>query len=169
MMDMAMPGSAPGASANGAKMYGKWGRDIFERLDSAIVLSREGRYLPDDGDTSAWLAAGPRPEEFPRRAAPLGASHRKVLDDLYLSLAAPDGADGSLLAFARAHLERGRQLIAKGFFIDVAAGAALPDLEVLSHGHLSGVRSGSERISVRRQSWRPCSAACPPVPRTSPG
>ncbi len=106
------------ASANGSKMYGKWGRDIFERLDSAIVLSREGRYLPDDGDTSAWLAAGPRPEEFPRRAAPLGASHRKVLDDLYLSLAAPDGADGSLLAFARAHLERGRQLIAKGFFMD---------------------------------------------------
>ncbi len=107
------------ASANGSKMYGKWGRDIFERLDSAIVLSREGRYLPDDGDTSAWLATGPRADEFPRHAAPtLGAGHRKILDDLYLSLAAPDGADGSLLAFARAHLERGRQLLAKGFFMD---------------------------------------------------
>jgi len=106
------------ASANGSKMYGKWGRDIFERLDSAIVLSREGRYLPDDGDTSDWLATGPLPAEFPRQAAPLGVGHRKVLDDLYLSLAAPDGADGSILNFAGAHLERGRQLLAKGFFMD---------------------------------------------------
>lgn len=58
------------AISNGAgnhqKMYGKWGHDIFEVIDKSLDLSREGRFLPDDGDTSAYLALGPDREEFPR-------------------------------------------------------------------------------------------------------
>ncbi|MFA6286436.1 MAG: glycosyltransferase [Opitutaceae bacterium] len=116
-LDRSFAGMAS-AAANGAKMYGKWGHDIFERLDSAIVLSREGRYLPDDGDTSAWLATGPQPAEFPRSVPALSPGHLKILDDIYLALCPPDGADGALRPLAKAFLKRGRQLISKGFFMD---------------------------------------------------
>jgi len=61
------------AIANGAgnqqKMYGKWGINIYEVIEKSLDLSREGRFLPDDGDTSAWLALGPQPNEFPRPTA----------------------------------------------------------------------------------------------------
>jgi len=56
-------------SGNGSKMYGKWGGDIFEVLEKAIDLSREGRYLPDDGDTTNAYADAPDPKLFPRRNA----------------------------------------------------------------------------------------------------
>ena len=52
---------------NAQKMYGKWGGDIYEVLEKSIDLSREGRYLPDDGDTgAAWLSA-PEAAAFPQR------------------------------------------------------------------------------------------------------
>jgi tetratricopeptide (TPR) repeat protein len=116
-LDRSFAGMAS-ASANGSKMYGKWGTDIFERLDSAIVLSREGRYLPDDGDTTAWLAAGPAPEGFPRHGQALTPGHHKILEGIYDTLALRDGTDGALLNLARAYLTRGRQLMGKGFFMD---------------------------------------------------
>lgn len=53
---------------NALKMYGKWGGDIFEVLERAIDLSREGRYLPANGDVSALLTGAPKPSEFPRPA-----------------------------------------------------------------------------------------------------
>jgi GT2 family glycosyltransferase/glycosyltransferase involved in cell wall biosynthesis len=53
--------------ANHNKMLGKWSIDVWEVVERAIDLSREGRYLPDDGDTRAWLALGPAPELFPRQ------------------------------------------------------------------------------------------------------
>ena len=69
------------AIANGAgnvqKMYGKWGPDIFELIEKSMDLSREGRFLPDDGDTSAWLALGPNPNEFPRQATASPTSKEK--------------------------------------------------------------------------------------------
>ena len=52
---------------NQNKMYGKWGADIYEVVDKSLDLSREGRYLPDDGDTENFMARGPNPAEFPRR------------------------------------------------------------------------------------------------------
>jgi GT2 family glycosyltransferase/glycosyltransferase involved in cell wall biosynthesis len=52
--------------ANQNKMYGKWGSDVWEVIERSIDLSREGRYLPDDCDTSTWLALGPTPEQYPR-------------------------------------------------------------------------------------------------------
>jgi len=67
-LDRSAAGLASGA-ANANKMFGKWGRDVFEILDTAILLSREGRYLPEDGDTGAWLASGPSAGEFPRALA----------------------------------------------------------------------------------------------------
>ena len=116
-LDRSFAGMAS-ASANGSKMYGKWGADIFERLDSSIVLSREGRYLPDDGDTTAWLAAGPAPEDFPRNGQALTPGHHKILEGIYDTLALRDGTDGALLNLARVYLTRGRQLMGKGFFMD---------------------------------------------------
>jgi GT2 family glycosyltransferase/glycosyltransferase involved in cell wall biosynthesis/tetratricopeptide (TPR) repeat protein len=70
------------AIANGVgnmqKMYGKWGPNIFEVVEKSLDLSREGRFLPDDGDTSAYLALGPNPNEFPRKAtASLKATDRE--------------------------------------------------------------------------------------------
>ncbi len=106
------------ASANGHKMYGKWGKDVFEIIDTAIVLSREGRYLPDDGDTSAWLAAGPSPSAFPRRAPALSPKHLRILADIYQQLALTRGVNDSLLECAHTYLKRGRQLVAKGFHMD---------------------------------------------------
>ena len=55
---------------NQQKMYGKWGSNIYEIVDRSLDLSREGRYLPDDGDTAAYMALGPKPEEFPRQVTP---------------------------------------------------------------------------------------------------
>ncbi len=52
--------------ANRDKLFGKWGGDIWNILDRALDESREGRYLPDDGDTSAYLATLPGPEAYPR-------------------------------------------------------------------------------------------------------
>jgi GT2 family glycosyltransferase len=51
---------------NAMKMYGKWSPDIFEVLEKSIDLSREGRYLPEDGDASGLLLGAPAPAEFPR-------------------------------------------------------------------------------------------------------
>ncbi len=51
---------------NGGKMYGKWGSDIFEVLERSLELSREGRILPDTGDTTPLLAGAPAPGDFPR-------------------------------------------------------------------------------------------------------
>lgn len=56
-------------TANHHKMQGKWGPEAYRILERAIDLSREGRVLPDDGDTSAWLATGPSPEIYPLRPA----------------------------------------------------------------------------------------------------
>ena len=61
---------------NQTKMVGKWGRDVWEILECSIDLSREGRYLPGDGDTEGWMARGPGPELFPRRTV---AGERKGL------------------------------------------------------------------------------------------
>jgi GT2 family glycosyltransferase/glycosyltransferase involved in cell wall biosynthesis len=53
--------------ANHNKMFGKWGADVWEVVERSIDLSREGRYLPDDGDTSSWIALGPEPKLYPRK------------------------------------------------------------------------------------------------------
>jgi GT2 family glycosyltransferase/glycosyltransferase involved in cell wall biosynthesis len=52
--------------ANQQKLMGKWGEEIWMLLDRAIDLSREGRYLPNDGDTSRFLATLEPPESRPR-------------------------------------------------------------------------------------------------------
>lgn len=51
---------------NAIKMYGKWVPEIFEILERSIDLSREGRYLPENGDTSAKMAAAEDPSSFPK-------------------------------------------------------------------------------------------------------
>lgn len=51
--------------ANQSKLYGKWGQDIWKTLDQAIELSHEGRHLPLEGDTSAFLAGLTEPAAFP--------------------------------------------------------------------------------------------------------
>ncbi len=125
-LDRSFAGMAS-AAANGSKMYGKWGHDVFERIDTAITLSREGRYLPDDGDTSAWLAAGPRPDEFPRAVRSLSPGHLQILEEIYQQLAPADGPENALLKLGKSSLKRVRQLVDKGFFmdaLDVALSAA---------------------------------------------
>jgi GT2 family glycosyltransferase/glycosyltransferase involved in cell wall biosynthesis len=82
--------------ANQAKLQGKWGVDAWEVVERSLELSREGRYLPDDGDTAAWLALGPRPEEFPRRVggalAKAGAALFAPYDELVRADTRPDVA-----------------------------------------------------------------------------
>ncbi len=52
--------------SNVEKMYGKWGHDIYSILDQGIELSQEGRFLPDDGDTSHFLSTLPPADSYPR-------------------------------------------------------------------------------------------------------
>jgi GT2 family glycosyltransferase/glycosyltransferase involved in cell wall biosynthesis len=67
-------------AANHEKMRGKWGPDAYQVLERALDLSREGRYLPDDWDTRAWLARGPSPSSYPRREP---GSFRAVVEAIY--------------------------------------------------------------------------------------
>lgn len=52
--------------ANQSKLFGKWGKMIWQTLEIAIEYSQEGRYLPDDGDTSRFFQTLPAPAEYPR-------------------------------------------------------------------------------------------------------
>ncbi len=96
---------------NAIKMYGKWVPEIFEILERSIDLSREGRYLPENGDTSGKMANAPDPSGFPKsvkddaRAIPgqgiydvLARAHKnpelKALVDDYLGMAATKLRDG---------------------------------------------------------------------------
>src|SRR5262249_21151127 len=63
---------------NAAKMYGKWGPDVFEVLERSLDLSREGRYLPDDGDTAAAFANTAQPDCFPRHNSPTPAQAHEI-------------------------------------------------------------------------------------------
>ncbi len=57
------------SSANSAKVFGKWGNNCIEIAENSLLYSREGRTLPDDGDTLVLLTQAPAPSEFPRAAA----------------------------------------------------------------------------------------------------
>lgn len=80
------PAALSNQLANQKKMIGKWGADVWEIIERSLELSREGRYLPDGGDTRAWLALGPCPEWFPRRvegsALRIGEVITPAYDDL---------------------------------------------------------------------------------------
>jgi len=52
---------------NQSKMYGKWGQEIYRVLDTALDLSREGRYLPMREETGPRFNDAPLPCDFPRR------------------------------------------------------------------------------------------------------
>jgi len=55
-------------NANQAKLFGKWGPEIWRILDQSLDLSREGRFLPDDGDTSKFQAGLEPKGSYPRLA-----------------------------------------------------------------------------------------------------
>ncbi|MFH0944090.1 MAG: glycosyltransferase [Planctomycetota bacterium] len=52
--------------ANQSKLLGKWGREIWRILDQSLELSHEGRFLPDDGDTSEFMASLDPVDSYPR-------------------------------------------------------------------------------------------------------
>ena len=103
-LDRSGPGMAS-ARGNWLKYLGKWGKDIFETVDSALVLSREGRCLPPDGDTSAWMALGPDSSEFPRKVPPPETDSQAVLRKIYDNLSAPSVARPDLAALANDYLD----------------------------------------------------------------
>lgn len=94
------PAGLANQQANCSKFYGKWSHNVFEILERSLDLSREGRYLPDDGDTSAVLAAGPAPASFPRRDASLPPDKLTLLNRIHdeLAPAAPPVAVTDLLS-----------------------------------------------------------------------
>lgn len=59
-------------AANQSKLFGKWGHEIWRTLESSLELSREGKFLPEDGDTSRFTATLENAAGFPRTS-------RKVL------------------------------------------------------------------------------------------
>ncbi|MEZ5963772.1 MAG: glycosyltransferase [Planctomycetota bacterium] len=93
---------------NQHKLTGKWA-DAWTRLDRGIDLSREGRVLPPDGDTSGLWAALPPPE--PPRT----------------EFVAPDAATASALATRNAEFAPGRALDAYGRNLLLRAERALAD------------------------------------------
>ena len=103
-LDRSGPGMAS-ARGNWLKYLGKWGNDIFETVDNAIVLSREGRCLPTDGDTTQWTAKGPSPSEFPRTVPNAEADATAVIRKIYDNLSAPASARGDLVALANDYID----------------------------------------------------------------
>lgn len=55
------------AALNKARMLCKWGHDVPALLDYALLLSREGRFVPGAGEVPLCLD-DPAPESFPRPA-----------------------------------------------------------------------------------------------------
>ncbi|MFN0206382.1 MAG: glycosyltransferase [Planctomycetota bacterium] len=53
-------------AANQAKLLGKWGTDIWRVLDMSLELSKEGRILPENGDTSEYQKRLAPASEFPK-------------------------------------------------------------------------------------------------------
>jgi glycosyltransferase involved in cell wall biosynthesis len=57
-------------NANQEKLFGKWGPEIWMILDRSLDESVEGRFLPNDGDISSYLATLPAPEAYPKKDTP---------------------------------------------------------------------------------------------------
>ncbi len=98
------------AVANQGKLVGKWGGDVLRRLDRGIDLSNEGRFLPADGDTSAFLArlpAGSPPTPTPHRPDPQVAQLLATRADGFADGGAFDVYGRTLLASAEHALARG--------------------------------------------------------------
>lgn len=102
------------AAANSAKVAGKWGEDVFNLVDTALVLSREGRSLPPDGDTSEWMNRGPAPEEFPRHNAQLDPEPDQFIRRLYEAQTGSVPPGSELYQVADLYLSAGRVLSAEG-------------------------------------------------------
>jgi GT2 family glycosyltransferase len=101
-------------NANYAKLEGKWGEDALQLLDNALVLSREGRSLPPDGDTSEWMNRGPAPEEFPRREVRLEAEPDQFVRRLYEAQTGPVSTGSELHQMADLYLSGVRLLATEG-------------------------------------------------------
>jgi GT2 family glycosyltransferase/glycosyltransferase involved in cell wall biosynthesis len=68
-------------AANNAKLFGKWGEDVWKVLDTAIDLSEEGRYLPDAlslGEARGETPSLETPEQFPKPTRLAAASAEAV-------------------------------------------------------------------------------------------
>lgn len=89
--------------ANQVKLLGKWGEDVWEIVERSIDFSREGRYLPDDGDTTAWLAQGPAAPDFPRDVEPSLAAGGTAIFCHYDALAQA-GTRGDVAAWTEEYL-----------------------------------------------------------------
>lgn len=99
------------AQANQQKLVGKWGADAAARLDRGIDLSLEGRVLPRDGDTAAFLAALPPPPPLEAPPpAPVDVERERLLAARHAGFA----PDGMLDRFGRAMLQRGHEALARG-------------------------------------------------------
>jgi len=108
-LDRSAAGTA-NLNANYAKLYGKWGDDIFEVVENTLIFSREGRYLPLDGDTSDCLARGPAPGEFPRKATNLDAHTERFIRQIYEGQGGTIPAGTELYSLVDQHLARARAL-----------------------------------------------------------
>ena len=100
--------------ANATKFLGKWGKDVLEVIDTAILLSREGRYLPDDGDTSACFDRAPAAEDFPKTDATPQPGHRGLIWKIYDELIAPAAPASELHRLNDDYLDMGRTRLSAG-------------------------------------------------------
>jgi len=112
-LDRSAPGLA-NSTANWHKFFGKWGDDALAVLDHALLLSREGRCLPPDGDTSAWMDCGPSAGIFPRREATIEPESDQVIRRLYEARNAPTPSGSELHALADFYLASARTLEVEG-------------------------------------------------------
>ncbi|MBI5690474.1 MAG: glycosyltransferase [Verrucomicrobia bacterium] len=112
-LDRSVAGVSNGA-ANAQKFFGKWGHDIFEVLETSLLLSREGRYIPTARGAVAEPPDGPAPGDFPRRAT-LEPAKRTVLQQAYDQLhnAVPKGSE--LHLFCDEYLAQAKALRETGY------------------------------------------------------
>ena len=100
---------------NRGKFFGKWGYDVFERFNRAIDLSREGRVLPPDGDTSGYLASSPSGQPADARSTAEGPSEPCAeAARLLAARARALGADGVVTRIAAMAVLRAAREIDRG-------------------------------------------------------
>lgn len=90
------------AAINKAKMLLKWGADSPQVLECSLLLSREGRFLPDSGNTQAWQDRGPAPSLFPR--APSSDLVRHMQEEANKALAHHEGTAPAQLSITARRL-----------------------------------------------------------------
>lgn len=111
---MATPAAMANFYANLQKSNGKWGGEHFARLERAIDLSIDGRFLPRDGDTGALRERLPAVPAGPPRQATRDAGEIARWSRVARRRSLMRAAGGPLIAFLEELVTIGEEALDEG-------------------------------------------------------